>query len=91
MPRNAPHNMDGFAVVIPLQDEDTRPLVIGRVLFDHGALADSREDLPDQDTICSQFLIAVVRDQDLLPCDQVKNALKDLVHQETRTLGCSRA
>ncbi len=72
--------MDRLAVVIPLQDWDTRSLVVGRILFDHDALADRCADIPDQDAISSQFIVAMVRDQDLTPCDQVKNALEDLAH-----------
>ena len=57
--------MDRLAVVVPLQNQHTRPLVIGRVLFDHGTLADALENIIDQDTIGSQLVIAMVRDQDL--------------------------
>ncbi len=52
---------------------------------------DAARDIPHQDTISSQLIIAMVRDQKLSPCYQVKNAVKDLARQEICTLACSQA
>ena len=43
-------------------------------------------DIPDQDTIGSQLIIAMVRDQDLTARDQVKNTVEYLAHQENLCL-----
>jgi tRNA(Ile)-lysidine synthase TilS/MesJ len=55
--------MDGLALVVLLQDKHTRPLVIGRVLFDHGALPGSFKDIRDKNTICRKLIIPVIRDE----------------------------
>jgi len=80
--RDTAHNMDGLALVVLLQDKHTRPLVISRVLFDHGALPGSFKDIPHKNTVCRKLIIPVIRDEYLLACYQVENALKDLTHQE---------
>ncbi len=82
MARDTPHNVDGLALVVLLQDKHTRPLVIGRVLFDHGALPGPCKDIRDKNTICRKLIIPVIRDEYLLTCYQVENALKDLTYQE---------
>ncbi len=69
MAGDAPHDMDGLATVIALQDQHARPLVIGRILFNHYSPSDSSDNIPDQDTIGSQFIIAMLGDHDLSLCD----------------------
>jgi len=80
--RDTPYNMEWLALVVLLEDKDTRPFVIGRVLFHDGGRPDSCKDIPDQNTICRKFIIAVMRDEYLLTGYQASNALKDLTHLE---------
>jgi len=48
---DAPDHVDGLALVVLLQDKDARPLVIGRVLFDHGTLPGTFKDILHKNTI----------------------------------------
>ena len=59
--RDTPHDMDRLALLIPLQDEHTRPLIIRRVIFDHSGFTYLRDDLVDQNAICGKFIIAMIR------------------------------
>src|ERR1035437_5219122 len=79
--RNTPHNMDGFTLAVLLQDQDAGPLVIGRVLFHHGALSGSVNDIPHKNTIGRTLIIPVIRDEYLLSRYQVENTVKDVTHQ----------
>ncbi len=40
--------------------------MIGRVVFDHGALPGSFKDIRDENTICRKLIISVIRDECLL-------------------------
>ncbi len=64
-----------------LQHQDARPLVIGRVLFHHGALSGSVNDIPHKKTIERKLIIPVIRDEYLLSRYQVENTVKYVTHQ----------
>ena len=73
--------MDGLALVILLQYQHARPLVVGRVLFHYGALSGTFKNIPYKNTIGRKFIIPVIRDEHLLARYQVKNAVKEITHQ----------
>ena len=73
--------MDGVAVMIVLQNQHTRPFVVSGVLFDNSTHGNAVQDIRDQDTIRRQLIVAVFRDQDLAPCDQVEDAEYNLTGQ----------
>jgi hypothetical protein len=52
--------MHWLALAILLQDEDTGAFGIGRILFHHDGVADSRENILHRDTIGCEFIIPVV-------------------------------
>ena len=72
MARDTPHNVDGLALVVLLQDKHTWPLVIGRVLFNHSGLPGSSKDIPHKNIICGKLIIPVIRDEYVLTCYQVE-------------------
>ncbi len=72
--------MDSPAAAIPLQNQDTRALMIAWVFLDHCALNDASVNILDQDTIRSQLIITMLGDYDFAACDQVENSVKNLAH-----------
>jgi hypothetical protein len=60
MPWNTPHNMDGMALVVPLQDKDTWPLVILRVVLYHHSVCHSYNDIAHKNTILGQLIITMI-------------------------------
>jgi len=79
--RNPPHNVDEPSLVILLQHENTWTLVILGIVLDHRGIMNSGNDIPDQDILCGQFIIAMIRYPHLLTGDKFDNP------PERRTLG----
>jgi hypothetical protein len=73
MPWNSPHDVDRFALVIPLQLENTWTFGILWIILNHSSIPRSCEDVPDKDVIVSQLIVAMIRNADFSPCDEVKD------------------
>lgn len=67
---NAPHHVDGLSVSILCQGQDTRACVIIRIILDNDSLFHTSNDIPDENAICSQFIISVIRHSDLPMLDE---------------------
>ena len=83
--RDTPHHMDWLSFMVPLQYQHARPFRIGWVVFDYDPFPHAFVNIPNQDTICNELIIAMIRDQNLPPCDQLQDAVKDLAHQKLWT------
>ena len=51
MPWNTPHDMDGMALAVPLQDKNAWSLVIRRVVLYHHSIRHSSNDIAHKDII----------------------------------------
>ena len=61
--------MDRLTLPISLQHQHTRTFGIGRVIFNHYRVRDSRQDILDKNVIGCQFVVAVIGDTDLSASD----------------------
>jgi hypothetical protein len=73
--------MHRLTVLVLLQDEYTRSLIIRRVIFDHGGLTDPQEHIMHKNVIGCEFIIAMVGYDDLLTRHQLQNSLQGLAHR----------
>ena len=60
MPRNIPHNMDGMALAVPLQDKDTWSFVILGVVLYHHSICHSCKNITHKDIILGQLIITMI-------------------------------
>ena len=65
--------MERLAVAISLQDENTRPFEVVWIVFKDFGILHPGNHVRRQNTIRRQFFVAVVRDPDLPPTDQLLN------------------
>jgi hypothetical protein len=52
--------MDGVALVIPLQHQDTRPFGVLWIIFNHYSIPNASKNIPDQYVIFSQLTVSMV-------------------------------
>ena len=58
--RNAPHNVNGFPILILLQHQNARAFRIDRIIFYDNRIGDAGNYLPHGYIIFRQFIIPVV-------------------------------
>jgi hypothetical protein len=76
----SPDNVDGVALMISLQGQHARTLGIIGVVLDHYGLTHAGEDITDQNAISRQLIVAMCRDPDLTPVNQVSDESKCSAH-----------
>jgi len=58
--RDAPDDMDGTARLISLQNENAPALRVFRIVFEELCPLDTSDNLPNQDTIGGELVVAMV-------------------------------
>jgi hypothetical protein len=68
--------------MVTLQHQDAWALGVRRILLHYLSLLQSRHNVLNQNIICSELIVAVVRDQNLTSSDEFKDSLNDLTCQK---------
>jgi len=72
--------MNWLTLLVPLEHEHARPLVVGRIIFHNHSCGKSGQNILDEKTVFRQFIIPMIRNLNLLTSSQLSNSLKRLTH-----------
>lgn len=72
-PGNAPDDVNGVAIGIPLKHKNRRSLAERRIVLHQNALRNPINDVSNSDGVLGQFVISVLGYSHLASCHQIAN------------------
>jgi len=80
--------VDWPSASIPLKDESTRPLGVGRVILNHDCGSDTVDHLTGKDTVFRHLVVTMRGDPNLTAMDEVDDPPKRSAHLVASASSC---